>query len=89
MFYDGKQMSMVIILPTEIDGLSSLEEKLKSGELSLVFDKLVSKKISVSIPKFKIETEIDLNKVLPKVSILFYFLKNFNRSLFTSEKWSF
>ncbi|XP_077303033.1 alaserpin-like [Arctopsyche grandis] len=69
MFYSGKQMSMVIILPTEVDGLSGLEEKLKSGDLSLVFDKLVSKKISVSIPKFKIETEIDLNKVLPKVGV--------------------
>ncbi|XP_077287004.1 antichymotrypsin-2-like [Arctopsyche grandis] len=69
--YIGKDASMVIILPNEIDGLSKLEEKIATTNLKeAVFDEITTTRpITLSLPKFKIETEMNLNSVLPKLGI--------------------
>lgn len=67
--YEGGDTSMVIVLPDEIEGLDDVLQKLAEGyDLMGDLDKLFSMKVQVTIPKFKIETEIDLAQLLPKVT---------------------
>lgn len=70
--YVGEEASMLIVLPNEIEGLDGVLSKLASGfDLMSEIGKMYRTKVQVTIPKFKIETEIDLTEVLPKVCILF------------------
>ncbi|XP_077286456.1 serine protease inhibitor 3/4-like [Arctopsyche grandis] len=74
--YAGDEASMVILLPKEIEGLSKLEEKVATTNLKdVVFDALPSpRNVSISIPKFKIETKMDLRStVLPNLGIKLIF----------------
>lgn len=65
--YAGSDMSMVVILPNKIEGLQALEEKLTYNSLhsmvSSVHDALPMK-VEVSMPKFSMTREIDLNDML-------------------------
>ncbi|CAH2267161.1 antichymotrypsin-2-like isoform X3 [Pararge aegeria] len=68
--YVGNEASMLILLPNEITGLDTVLKKLAEGyDLLAELDKMYNTKVQVSIPKFKIETEIDLGEVLPKLGI--------------------
>lgn len=59
---------MLIVLPNEITGLDAVLKKLAGGyDLLGEVDKMYKTKVQVTIPKFKIETEIDLTELLPKV----------------------
>ena len=65
--YIGNQLSMVIYLPSENDGLASLEEKINFGNLqkSLAdLDDSIPEEIEVHLPKFKMEQRFNLNDVL-------------------------
>ena len=64
---------MLIVLPNEITGLDAILDKLAAGHnLLSELDNMHQMKVQVTIPKFKIETEIDLIELLPKVSISYY-----------------
>ncbi|XP_021200827.3 serine protease inhibitor 3/4 isoform X1 [Helicoverpa armigera] len=68
--YEGDKSSLLIVLPNEIDGLDSLLNKLKDpAVLRKAVDSMYNAKVDVSMPKFKIETKIDLADVLKKMSI--------------------
>ncbi|XP_046967451.1 antichymotrypsin-2-like isoform X2 [Vanessa cardui] len=68
--YVGDEASMLIILPNDITGLDSVMTKLAGGfDLLAEMDKMFKTKVQVTIPKFKIETEIDLATLLPKLGI--------------------
>lgn len=68
--YKEKQASMVIIVPDKIDGLADVEKKVIASNIkSDVFDQISNFNIALSIPKFKIETEINLKDILPKARI--------------------
>jgi serpin B len=63
--YSGKGVSMIVLLPRKRDGLSGLEEKLTAktlaewtGAMKPVHD------LAVTLPKFKMTTQFELNKVL-------------------------
>ncbi|GBP21434.1 hypothetical protein EVAR_12035_1 [Eumeta japonica] len=65
--YIGNEASMLIILPNEIDGLPNVMQKLANGyDIIGAVEKMFSTKVRVMVPKFKIETTIDLKKLLPK-----------------------
>ncbi|CAH0722510.1 unnamed protein product, partial [Brenthis ino] len=75
--YVGDEASMLIVLPNEITGLDAILQKLASGHnLLSELDKMHKTKVQVTIPKFKIETEIDLMEVLPKLGISAIFDSN-------------
>ncbi|CAG5018391.1 unnamed protein product [Parnassius apollo] len=77
MHYVGEQASMLIVLPNEINGLNSVLKKLADGyDLLGEVDKMFNTKVQVTIPKFKIETEIDLADLLPKLGIKAIFDRN-------------
>lgn len=64
MDYEGGDVSMHIVLPNAVDGLTTLEQKLAAA-LSPPNYKFDS--VSVRIPKFKIETEIQFKPILEAV----------------------
>ncbi|XP_052753708.1 antitrypsin-like isoform X5 [Galleria mellonella] len=70
MNYVGNEASMLVVLPNEIEGLGGLLQKLADGyDLLKDVNQMYSTKVRVTLPKFKIETEIDLNTLLPKLGI--------------------
>ncbi|RVE50397.1 hypothetical protein evm_004934 [Chilo suppressalis] len=79
--YENNGASMVIILPEEKNGLDSLLQKLAEGydlleDLSANLLQNSVMEVRVTIPRFKIETEIDLGVLLPKIGIAQIFDEN-------------
>lgn len=66
--YKDSDISMLIILPNQRTGLSALEGKLNTIDLSDVTKSLYSQEVNVEIPKFKIEFDVELKEPLEKVS---------------------
>jgi len=68
--YKGDRLSMTIILPNKKDGLQKLEERLRSVDLSEIFNqKTAMQRVSFSLPKFKIDSTHDLKDPLTKIGI--------------------
>ncbi|KAI8429785.1 hypothetical protein MSG28_000325 [Choristoneura fumiferana] len=66
--YEGGEASMVIILPKEVEGINDLLKSLATDvDLVQELNQMHPIKVQVTIPKFKIETEIDLKTLLPKI----------------------
>ncbi|CAG9785172.1 unnamed protein product [Diatraea saccharalis] len=95
-FYEGEEASLLIVLPNQIDGLNALQEKLKDpSALEKATEKMYTTLVSVYLPKFKIETRINLITVLENMGIKTLFdskkarleklLKNFGRGLYVSD----
>lgn len=61
-------MSMVILLPNEVDGISQLLTKLKTFNLTSIEDSLQTAKVAVSLPKWKTTYSGSLNGPLTQVS---------------------
>ena len=69
--YYKSDFSMIFILPNRRTGLSALEAKLTDYDLSSIIDEMSITKIDVSIPKFSVEFEMELNDALKNVCIIF------------------
>ena len=68
--YEGNKLSMLIILPHEKDGLSSIEENLSVETLDIWQNSLFNSKTHVSIPKFELETDYGLNPILKNLGMI-------------------
>ncbi|XP_017878948.1 antichymotrypsin-2-like isoform X4 [Ceratina calcarata] len=68
--YKGQELSMVIILPDEIDGLPQLEAKLQNTSLTSILQHGHVREVELFLPKFKAESEIQLNSVLQKMGLV-------------------
>jgi serine protease inhibitor len=62
---------MVIILPNKKTGLAALEEQLATMQLSELLQRASNTEVEVYLPKFKVETTLDLEQHLSKVLIQF------------------
>lgn len=71
--YGNSNFTFLIILPNNPTGLTALEDQLKNYDLATVFDEMHIIKINVQIPKFKVETEIQLNEILKNVRSIIIF----------------
>lgn len=70
--YKGKALSMVVILPREVEGLAGVEEKLKAEDIKELFiklDKQPERQVSVYFPKFNMETKYDLGGPFQKMGM--------------------
>lgn len=70
MKYANSTLSFIIILPFSRVGLPELEAKLGDYDLTSIIKQMRPRRIDVTIPKFKIDYEIELSTVLKKVSIV-------------------
>ena len=62
--YQGGDLSMVILLPTQKDGLAPLESHLTEEGIRQSLNKLRKRKVDVYIPRFKLETKYYLARDL-------------------------
>ena len=67
---------MVVIVPKEIDGLTKIENDLENLKLDYQNDLKYKREICLSLPKFKIETTIELNPHLMDVSHRYFLFYN-------------
>ncbi|XP_017068720.1 serine protease inhibitor 42Dd [Drosophila eugracilis] len=67
--FEKSNLTMMIILPTAIDGLAKLEEKLEHVDMNEVAAKSLLTEVDVTVPKFKMECDIDLKYPLQKLGI--------------------
>lgn len=68
--YQGKELSMIVLLPHEIQGLAKLEEELTNDKLDEVIEslsKVYPEEVEVSLPRFKFTQEFHLNNILAKM----------------------
>ena len=68
--YAGDALSMVILLPKEIDGLARLEECLTIQNLARWTQKLWSTKVEVFLPRFKITFPFRLDDTLKSMGMV-------------------
>lgn len=67
--YQGNQLSMIIILPNEVTGLKSVLENLHQLNLSESLQRSRPREIELFLPKFRIETTLDLEEALMKLGM--------------------
>ena len=92
--YKGRDLSMFIILPNKLDGLAQLESKLEYSEVLDNLTRCTRKaNLEISIPKFKIESDLNLKEHLEALGITDLFQDgkadlstiNGNRDLFVED----
>ncbi|XP_026328620.1 zonadhesin-like [Hyposmocoma kahamanoa] len=62
--YTDEEYKMVILLPFEKDGLQGTLDKLNANTLTTAMNSLVRTDVRVYLPKFKIETQMELIEIL-------------------------
>jgi serpin B len=67
--YRGNGLSMVVLLPRQMDGCSALESRLTSSFLSSSLGQMKQQKVEIFFPKFKQESAFDLNGPLAKLGM--------------------
>jgi len=67
--YVDDELSMIILLPKEFDGLDEFEKTLTVGDLSEWMDELRDREVRVSIPKFKMTSQFGLASVLKSMGM--------------------
>ena len=71
--YDGHRVSMYILLPTATEGLASLESKLTFSAVTSALAKLRRRRLSVGIPKFEINKDLNLKSILHSMGMKLMF----------------
>jgi serpin B len=61
--YDGNELSMVILLPGLVN-FSNFEKGLTSAQLKTILDSLKNSEVNLSLPKFSVTSEFNLNQAL-------------------------
>jgi len=72
--YSGDDISMLIALPSEIDGVSQLELVINSVMMSQWIMSLENTTVKVSLPKFILSQHFELKEVLNKLGIIDLFV---------------
>ena len=67
--YAGNQLSMIVLLPKRIDGISELETALTEENLSRWTSDLSEREVSVCLPRFTVRSQFGLNGVLRSLGI--------------------
>ena len=62
--YAGSDLAMTILLPNDVDGIDELENELDPDLFSKINEQLKTKRVRIFLPKFKIETTLNLNETL-------------------------
>uniref|UniRef100_A0A6P7FA82 Antichymotrypsin-2-like isoform X6 n=1 Tax=Diabrotica virgifera virgifera TaxID=50390 RepID=A0A6P7FA82_DIAVI len=67
--YTNKDLSMIVILPNKRNGINELELKLANTDLTKITENMFRPDVIVALPKFKIETTINLEEPLTKLGL--------------------
>jgi serpin B len=67
--YAGKDLAMLVLLPTKTDGLPALEKALTADRLARIVGGLRPRAISAQLPRFKTTTALQLNGTLQALGV--------------------
>ncbi|KAI8514624.1 serine-type endopeptidase inhibitor [Branchiostoma belcheri] len=67
--YVGKELSMLIFLPDEVEGIRDLESDLTATILQTVSSQMKKRMIRVRLPRFKLEQDFSLGNTLKKMGM--------------------
>lgn len=59
-----RRLSMVVVLPAQVDGLAQVEQRLAAGQLKAYVDALEPARVDVALPRFKMTAELELSATL-------------------------
>lgn len=68
--YNGDDLSMIVVLPSQRNGLASLIKALSSTKLDGWINQLAAREFMINLPKFKQEVTYDLEDVLKKQGMI-------------------
>ncbi|XP_075168016.1 serine protease inhibitor 42Dd-like isoform X1 [Haematobia irritans] len=85
MSYEKSDLSMLVILPNEVEGLAKLESQLKGVDLNDITSKMYTADVDVFLPRFRIEFDIDLKEPLKKMGLTSMFSNAANFSNLFAE----
>jgi serpin B len=71
--YGHGDLSALVLLPDQVDGLAALEERLNDANLRQCTADLQKRKVNVFLPRFKFTYELSLSKVLQEMGMLLAF----------------
>jgi len=86
MAYTGEDLSMVILLPKEIDGIGKLEADLTAESLAQWLDAIATRDVIVTIPKFRMTSKFAMDSVLRAMGMTEAFSKNADFSGMTGQR---
>jgi len=78
--YKGNELTMVIVLPKEVEGCSQLENSLDLRNLSGWLKAMKSQEVILFVPRFKMESSFELSRELEKMGMRDAFHGNANFS---------
>jgi serpin B len=67
--YSGNELSMVILLPRQVDALGQLEQQLSPAFLARLLAQMKKQKVEIFLPRFKLESGFKLNGTLAKMGM--------------------
>ena len=67
--YKGGGLSMVILLPRQVDACSKLEDRLTPALLSRSLGGMKKQKVEIFLPRFKLESSLELSDTLAKMGM--------------------
>jgi serpin B len=67
--YASNQVSMVILLPSQVDGWRQLEQQLSPAFLSAVLAQMSPRYIDIFLPRFTLESSFDLSETLENMGM--------------------
>jgi serpin B len=67
--YAGGDLAMVVLLPASTNGLAAVEAKLSPQAIQQWLAGTRQQKVKLSLPRFKLETQLDLNQTLVQLGM--------------------
>ncbi|XP_069680033.1 serpin B4-like [Periplaneta americana] len=83
--FDGEEFSMVLVLPNEKHGLDKLVSQMKPQHLANMLGTRGTKQVYLTLPRFKISTQISLVPILKKLGLEDIFNANSNLGGITTK----
>jgi serpin B len=85
--YKGERLSMLVLLPRELQGLEKIEQSLTTAKLEGWLGKLAPRRVQVELPRFKLEARFDLGTQLAAMGMPLAFSRDADFSgISTAEK---
>ena len=67
--YSGGGLSMVVLLPREVEGCGPLEERLTPALIADALRQMKQQKVEIFLPRFKLESQFKLNDTLAQMGM--------------------
>ncbi|XP_051169182.1 antichymotrypsin-2-like [Leptopilina boulardi] len=76
--YKGGELKMIIILPNNINGLKQVEKRLETMDLKTLRQNRRNVSVTLYLPKFRVESTIDMNVILQEMGMRTMFTDSAN-----------